>query len=43
MDYADATLVALGEKLDTDCVFTLDRRGFTTYRLNGRKSFRILP
>ena len=34
MDYADATLVALGEELGTDLVFTLDRRGFSTYRLN---------
>ena len=28
MDYADATLVALGEEVQTDWVFTLDRRGF---------------
>lgn len=43
MDYADATLVALGEELGTNQVFTLDRRGFATYRLNGRKSFQIIP
>lgn len=43
MDYADATLVALGEELEISQVFTLDRRGFSTYRLNGRKSFQILP
>src|SRR5581483_3177451 len=29
MDFADATLVALGEELDTDQVFTLDQRGFS--------------
>ena len=43
MDYADATLVALGEELETNLVFTLDRRGFSTYRLNGRKTFQIIP
>lgn len=43
MDYADATLVALGEELETNLVLTLDRRGFSTYRLNGRKTFQIIP
>lgn len=43
MDYADATLVALGEELGTDLVFTLDRRGFSTYRLNQRKPFQLFP
>ena len=33
MDYADATLVALGEEIASDVVFTLDRRGFSTYQL----------
>jgi len=43
MDFADATLVVLGEEMETDLVFTLDRRGFSTYRLNQRKPFRLLP
>jgi predicted nucleic acid-binding protein len=43
MDYADATLVHLGQEIDADTVFTLDRRGFQTYRLSGRRAFRILP
>ena len=43
MDYADATIVALGEALGTNQVFTLDRRGFSTYRLNQRKPFQIFP
>ena len=43
MDFADATLVALGEELETDLVFTLDRRGFFTYRMHQRKPFRIIP
>lgn len=43
MDFADATLVALGEELETDMVFTLDRRGFSTYRLNQKKPFQLVP
>ena len=43
MDYADATLVALGEDLDTDAVLTTDRRDFEVYRLRERRPFRILP
>jgi hypothetical protein len=43
MDYADATLVALGEELETNLVFTLDQRGFSAYRLNGRKTFQMIP
>jgi predicted nucleic acid-binding protein len=43
MDYADATLVVLGEELGTDLVFTTDRRDFRVYRLRGRKPFRIVP
>ncbi|MCC6212030.1 MAG: PIN domain-containing protein [Burkholderiales bacterium] len=43
MDYADATLVALGEELNTSRVFTLDRRGFSAYRLRRRKPFELLP
>ncbi len=43
MDFADATLVALGEELGTNRVFTLDRRGFSVYRLHGRRAFQILP
>ncbi|MGY4707089.1 type II toxin-antitoxin system VapC family toxin [Candidatus Bipolaricaulota sp. J31] len=43
MDFADATLVVLGEELGTEWVFTLDQRGFSVYRLHGRKRFRMLP
>ena len=42
MDFADATLVALGEELETEWVFTLDR-GFSIYRLHGKRRFRVLP
>jgi uncharacterized protein len=43
MDYADATLVALAEELDTNLVFTTDRRDFAVYRIGSRRRFRILP
>jgi predicted nucleic acid-binding protein len=43
MDFADATLVALAEELETDCAFTLDRRGFSIYRLGRRRAFQIIP
>lgn len=43
MDYADATLVALAEENAVGLVFTLDRRGFETYRWDGRRKFRLVP
>ena len=43
MDFADATLVTLGEELELDTVLTLGRRGFGVFRLHGRRPFRILP
>jgi predicted nucleic acid-binding protein len=43
MDFADATLVVLGEELETDWAFTLDRRGFSTYRINRNRAFQIIP
>lgn len=43
MDYADATLVALAEDLRATQAFTLDRKGFSIYRLYGRQAFDLLP
>ena len=43
MDFADATLVVLGEELETNWVFTLDRCGFSTYRMNRNRPFQIVP
>jgi len=43
MDFADATLVALAEELESNWVFTLDHRGFSTYRLGQRKAFQMIP
>lgn len=41
MDFADATLVLLAEALSIYDVFTLDRRGFSTYRTRNRRGFRL--
>lgn len=43
MDFADATLVVLGEELETNLVFTTDRRDFGIYRIKGRTPFEIVP
>lgn len=43
MDYADATLVALAEELETGLVLTTDRTDFAIYRWLGRRSFSPLP
>ena len=43
MDFADATLVGLAENRGITDVFTLDRRGFETYRINGKKPFIVYP
>jgi hypothetical protein len=40
---SSAYLVALGEETDTDHVFTLDKKGVSTYRLHGKKLFRLAP
>ena len=43
MDFADASLVALGEALGVETVFTTDRRGFWTYRPSRRDRFMLIP
>jgi hypothetical protein len=43
MDFADATLVALAEEMVITEIFTLDVKGFNTYRIHGRKTFRLWP
>jgi predicted nucleic acid-binding protein len=42
MDFADATLVVLAEKLKTRRVFTLDS-DFRVYRIGGRRAFEVVP
>jgi predicted nucleic acid-binding protein len=43
MDFADATLVVLAEEAGIEEVFTLDRKGFSAYRMFGKKTFKICP
>lgn len=42
MDFADATLVLLAEKLATPNMITLDERGFRTFRFSGKRRFRMV-
>jgi predicted nucleic acid-binding protein len=43
MDFAGATLVHLAQRESFSTVFTIDHGDFETYRIAGRKRFRILP
>lgn len=43
MDLADATLVYLARREGLITVFTVDQADFDTYRIEGRKRFRIFP
>lgn len=43
MDFADATLVHLAQRESISTVFTIDHDDFETYRIGGRRRFRILP
>jgi len=43
MDFADATLVYLAQRESLSTVFTIDHDDFETYRIGGRKQFRVLP
>ncbi|MBI4419324.1 MAG: PIN domain-containing protein [Gemmatimonadetes bacterium] len=43
MDFADATLVAVGDALGLSAVFTTDRRGFGAYRGARGLAFELLP
>jgi predicted nucleic acid-binding protein len=43
MDFADATLVYLAKREGLSTVFTVDQADFQTYRIAGRRGFRIFP
>jgi predicted nucleic acid-binding protein len=42
MDFADAPLVLVAEVLEATDIFTLDRRGFSTFRTSAGKSFSLV-
>jgi predicted nucleic acid-binding protein len=43
MDLADATLALIAERESVLSVFTTDNDDFETYRLSGRRRFRVVP
>ncbi len=43
MDFADATLVHLARRESLVTVFTVDHDDFETYRIAGRRRFRVVP
>jgi predicted nucleic acid-binding protein len=43
MDFADATLVHLAKRESLNTIFTVDFDDFETYRIDGRRRFRVLP
>lgn len=43
MDFADATLVHLARRESLTTIFTIDHDDFETYRIEGKKRFRIVP
>jgi uncharacterized protein len=42
MDFPDATLVWIAESSGTDRILTLDRRGFSSFRFENNRRFRLL-
>ncbi len=43
MDFADATLVHLAQQESITLILTIDHNDFETYRIDGRRKFRITP
>jgi predicted nucleic acid-binding protein len=43
MDFADATLVYLARREALSTIFTVDHADFDTYRIEGRRRFRVFP
>ena len=43
MDFADATLVHLAKREALSTILTVDYADFETYRIEGRRRFRVLP
>jgi uncharacterized protein len=43
MDFADATLVLLARRESISTILTVDHADFATYRIEGKRRFRVLP
>jgi hypothetical protein len=43
MDFADATLVYLARRESLVTILTVDHADFETYRISGRRRFRVVP
>ncbi len=43
MDFADATLVHLAKRESLSVILTVDQSDFSTYRIEGKRQFRVLP
>lgn len=43
MDFADATLVHLAKRQSLSTILTVDHADFETYRIDGKRRFRVLP
>jgi predicted nucleic acid-binding protein len=43
MDFANATLVHLANRESLSTILTIDQADFATYRLTGKRRFRVLP
>jgi predicted nucleic acid-binding protein len=43
MNFADATLVYLAKRESLSVILTVDHADFATYRIEGKRQFRVLP
>ena len=43
MDFADATLVYLAKRESFSAILTVDQADFATYRIEGKRQFRVWP
>jgi predicted nucleic acid-binding protein len=43
MDFADATLVYRAKRESISEILTVDHADFATYRIEGKRQFRVLP
>ncbi len=43
MDFADATLVYLAKRESLSVILTVDQADFGTYRIEGKRQFRVVP